>query len=43
MPITEQTEKRFPSMAAMSFDKGFHSPANQAGLKERDVFHLVPT
>ena len=34
VPITEQTKERFPSLASMSFDKGFHSPANQAGLKE---------
>ena len=34
VPIREQTKERFPSLASMSFDKGFHSPANQAELKE---------
>ena len=34
MPVAEQTKQRFPSMDSISFDKGFHSPANQAGLKE---------
>jgi IS5 family transposase len=32
--VAEQTKRRFPSMDAISFDKGFHSPANQAELKE---------
>ena len=32
--VTEQAKQRFPSMSAISFDKGFHSPANQEGLKE---------
>ena len=31
--VTEQAKQRFPSMSAISFDKGFHSPANQDGLK----------
>jgi hypothetical protein len=32
--IAEQAKQRFPTMAAISFDKGFHSPANQAELKK---------
>jgi len=34
VPVAEQTKQRFPSMDSISFDKGFHSPANQAELKE---------
>jgi hypothetical protein len=34
VPITEQTKKRFPQLESMSFDKGFHSPANQAAIKD---------
>jgi hypothetical protein len=34
VPITEQTKKSFPQLESMSFDKGFHSPANQSALKE---------
>lgn len=31
--IVKETQALFPSFKACSFDKGFHSPANQAGLK----------
>lgn len=31
--IVKETQKLFPSFKACSFDKGFHSPANQTGLK----------
>ena len=34
VPVTEQTKQRFPSMDAISFDKGFHSPDNQSALKD---------
>ena len=34
VPITGQTKERFPQLESMSFDKGFHSPANQSALKE---------
>ena len=34
VPITQQAKERFPCLAAVSFDKGFHSPANQAELKQ---------
>ncbi|MCQ8105371.1 ISNCY family transposase [Methylomonas sp. SURF-2] len=32
--LVEQTQTRFPALKAMSFDKGFHSPANQTDLKQ---------
>ncbi len=32
--ITKQTQKLYPEFKACSFDKGFHSPANQIELKE---------
>ena len=32
--MVTQAQKRFPSLTACSFDKGFHSPANQIALKE---------
>jgi len=34
VPVTEQTKERFPQLESMSYDKGFHSPANQAALKD---------
>ncbi len=34
VPVAQQTQARFPSVASFSFDKGFHSPANQAALKD---------
>ena len=40
VPVTQATKERFPALHAISFDKGFHSPANQAelaGLVERVV------
>jgi hypothetical protein len=32
--IVTETKKLFPQLNSCSFDKGFHSPANQTGLKE---------
>lgn len=32
--MVTEAKKRFPKLNACSFDKGFHSPANQAELKE---------
>ena len=32
--IVKQAQKRFPSLNAVSMDKGFHSPSNQTQLKE---------
>jgi hypothetical protein len=34
VPITKQTKERFPTLAARSFDKGFHSQDNQAELQQ---------
>jgi hypothetical protein len=33
--MVSQAKKRFPQLNACSFDKGFHSPANQLALKEQ--------
>ena len=33
--MVKDAKKRFPSLNACSFDKGFHSPANQTELKEQ--------
>ena len=32
--MVRETQQRFPDLRACSFDKGFHSRTNQAGLKE---------
>lgn len=40
VPIVQATKERFPALQSISFDKGFHSPTNQAalaGLVERVV------
>ena len=34
VPIIRETKERFPSFNSCSFDKGFHSPANQKALAE---------
>jgi hypothetical protein len=34
IPMVEESKKKFSSLAACSFDKGFHSPANQKDLQE---------
>ena len=34
VPIIKETKQRFATLSAISFDKGFHSPANQVELKE---------
>lgn len=38
--ITRETKKRFPNLFQMSYDKGFHSPANQEDLK-KEVTHVI--
>jgi hypothetical protein len=38
--IVKQTQTRFPSLKAVSMDKGFHSPNNQTQLKEM-LEHVV--
>lgn len=42
VPLVEQTQTRFPALKAMSFDKGFHSPANQTDLKQRLENVILP-
>jgi hypothetical protein len=32
--MVKETQKRFPALALCSFDKGFHSPANQEELRQ---------
>jgi len=34
VPMVEEARARFPELRSCSFDKGFHSPGNQAALKE---------
>ena len=34
IPMVEESKKKFSFLAACSFDKGFHSPANQKNLQE---------
>ena len=34
IPMVEESKKNFSFLAACSFDKGFHSPANQKDLQE---------
>src|SRR5690606_33918247 len=40
--LVEHTQTRFPGVKAMSFDKGFHSPKNQADLKQRLESVILP-
>jgi len=40
--MVTQAQKRFPSLNACSFDKGFHSPANQIALKEHLDLVVLP-
>jgi transposase, IS5 family len=42
VPITKQAKERFPGLAAVSFDKGFHSQANQVELKEHVKCVVLP-
>ena len=42
VPVTEQTKQRFPSLDSISFDKGFHSPANQSALKDIVGLAVLP-
>lgn len=37
-----EAKKRFPALNACSFDKGFHSPENQAALKEQLALVALP-
>jgi len=42
VPLIGETHARFPEITSASLDKGFHSPANQAGLAEVVDFPVVP-
>ena len=42
VPVTEQAKQRFPELDAISFDKGFHRPANQSALKEIVGLAVLP-
>ena len=40
--IVKQAQTRFPSLKAVSMDKGFHSPSNQTQLKEMLELIVLP-
>ena len=40
--IVEETKKRFPGLAVVSWDKGAHSPQNQRELKELPDLVVLP-
>ncbi len=40
--IVEETKKRFPELAVVSWDKGAHSPQNQRELKELPDLVVLP-
>jgi hypothetical protein len=40
--IVEQTRRRFGALDSVSMDKGFHSPANQEGLKDLANMVVLP-
>lgn len=40
--MVSQTQARFADLKVCSFDKGFHSPANQAALRERLELSVLP-
>ena len=42
LEMVAQAKKRFPRLNACSFDKGFHSPANQMALKEQLERVILP-
>jgi hypothetical protein len=42
LEMVSQAQKRFPRLNACSFDKGFHSPANQIALKEQLDLVVLP-
>ena len=42
IPLVEETKTRFPAVNSASMDKGFHSPANQAGLARVVDLPVVP-
>ena len=42
VPVIEATRERFPELLACSFDRGFHSPQNQAALGDRLELNAMP-
>lgn len=40
--MVTETQTRFPNLKVCSFDKGFHSPANQQGLREKLELVVLP-
>ncbi len=42
VPIIEDCKKKFPNLATCSFDKGFHSPANQKDLQDHLEHVILP-
>jgi hypothetical protein len=42
VPITQQTKERFASLAGVSFDKGFHTQANQIELQQHVERVVLP-
>ncbi|MGR9046994.1 MAG: ISNCY family transposase [Gammaproteobacteria bacterium] len=42
VPLVEHTQIRFPTVKAMSFDKGFYNPANQSDLKQHLENVILP-
>ena len=42
VPVVEDLARRYPRIASASFDKGYHSPANQQRLAEVVDFPVLP-
>ena len=42
VPLVEDLVARFPTLNSVSFDKGFHSPANQQGLADLIDLPVLP-
>ena len=42
VPLVEITKELFPDFCSMSFDRGFHSPANRTRLDELLVDNVLP-
>ena len=42
LEMVTQARKRFPHLSACSFDKGFHTPANQIALKQHLELVALP-
>ena len=40
--MVKQAQQRFPDLRVCSFDKGFHSPANQRALQEQLQLAVLP-